>query len=66
MPNFTVSLRFSIGLFEILKNTLELEQRTNRNLEFTQVDISLIDDVSPICFYLSRMGIDDISSEEHF
>ncbi len=45
---------------------MELEQRTNRNLEFTQVDISPINDSSPICFQLSRMGNDDISSEEHF
>jgi hypothetical protein len=72
---------YSNGLLAILKNTLEPEQWTNRNQEFTQwtnrkqrgpqrnsVVISPINVSSPICFHLNRMGNDNdnISPEEYF
>jgi hypothetical protein len=72
--------RSSNGPIAILKNTLVLDQLTNRNQEFAQwtnrkqrgsqrnsVDISPINVRSLICFYLNcGNGNADISSEEHF
>ena len=69
------------SLIEIFINILDLENRTNRNQEFSQwisrkgrgpqrnlVDVSPTNVISPICFHLNRMGNgnDDISSEKHF
>ncbi len=66
--------------FSNFENIFELEERANRNQEFSQrtnkkrrgpprnlVDISLINVISPICVPLNRVGngIDDISSYEH-
>ena len=60
--NFTVSLRSSNFLLAILKNTLELEQWTNRNQEFLQWTNRKERgpqrnpvDISPICFHLNRV-----------
>jgi hypothetical protein len=76
--NFTVFPRSSNGLLAILKNTLELEQWTNRNQEFAQWTnrkqqkfsryISHTWLFSLMFFDLKRVenGNDDISTEEQF
>ncbi len=67
--NSTFSLRPLNSLLAILKNTLELEEWTNKNQEFSQwnnrkrrglrrnlVDVSPINVLSAIFFHLNRVG----------
>jgi hypothetical protein len=78
--NFTDSPLSTNGLLAILKNTLELEQRTNRNREFTQWLIGNKEDrkenqeksevISPIndsflrYFHVNRVGMAKMTSHQ--